>query len=306
MKEANRARSASEAFCLLLACAAGLVGLALLPIVWPPLPASGRGRKAEGKDRAPLDAAVRQAMKTWNAPGVAVVVVRDDRVIYLQGHGVREAGKKAPVTPDTVFALSSCSKAFTSALIARLADEGLLSWDDPVRDHVPWFRLSDALVESEVTFRDLLCHRTGLGAHELLWRHAPWSPEEGVRRAARLPLDHPFRAGLVYQSTMAAAAGLAVGAAAKSPWSDLVRRKVLAPLGMTATYLTTAEAEKDGHLAASHRLDRAGDPAVMPTYRFAHPDPACSVYASARDLGRWLRFQLSEGLTADGKRLVTA
>src|SRR5262249_25270035 len=154
---------------------------------------------AAGEHRT--DAAVRQAMKAWAVPGVAVVIVRDDRVIYLQGHGVRACGKSDAVTPDTLFALSSCSKAVTTAAMAVL--------DDQVRKHLPWFRLSDPLADREVRLRDLLCHRTGLGQHELLWYRAPWSPEEAVRRAGLLPLQAPFRTRLVYQSTMVTAAGLA-------------------------------------------------------------------------------------------------
>jgi CubicO group peptidase (beta-lactamase class C family) len=150
-----------------------------------------------------------------------------------------------------------------------------------------------------------LCHRTGLGANELLWRHASWSPEEAVRRAGKLPLQHPFRTRLQYQSTMAAAAGLGAAAAGKGTWEGLVRRKLLEPLGMTATYLTTAEAEKSGQLAASHAPDRTGAPAVMRTYRFAHPDPACGAYSTARDLGRWLRFHLNEG-AVNGKAIISA
>src|SRR5262245_8321592 len=131
----------------------------------------------DSRDRA-IDAAVRHAMRTWSVPGVAVVVVRGDQVVYCKGHGVRAVGRDDPVTPDTLFALSSCSKAFTTAAMAMLAEEGKLTWDDPVQKHLPWFRLSDPLVEREVRLRDLVCHRTGLAEHELLWRRAPWGPEE--------------------------------------------------------------------------------------------------------------------------------
>src|SRR2546423_409921 len=89
--------------------------------------------RADSFDARPIDAAIRDGMKVWNVPGVAVVIVVDDRVVYLGGHGVHEAGKKSPVTPDTLFAISSCSKAFTTALVSLLADEGKIDWDDRVR-----------------------------------------------------------------------------------------------------------------------------------------------------------------------------
>ena len=118
---------------------------------------------------ADIDAVIRDALKVWDVPGVAVAVVRDDQVVYLKGHGLREIGTDRPVTPDTVFPLASCTKAFTTAVMAMLVDEGKLSWDDPVRKHLDWFHLSDPLADRDVTFRDLVTHRTGLGSHDLLW-----------------------------------------------------------------------------------------------------------------------------------------
>src|SRR5262249_49682886 len=155
------------------------------------------------------DAAVRAALRAWKVPGAAVAVVRDDRVEYLQGHGLCETGETKRVTPDTLFPLASCSKGFLTASLAMLADEGEVGWGDPVRKHLPTFRLSDPLVDARVTLRDLLCHRTGLGQHDLLWYRAAWPPEEAVRRAGRLPLSHPFRSRFQYQNTMFTALGLA-------------------------------------------------------------------------------------------------
>lgn len=243
-----------------------------------------------------IDAAVRVAMKTWDAPGCAVVLVRDNKVVYLKGHGVARLGDaRDSFTADTLFPISSCSKAFTSAAIALLVEEGKLGWDDPVREHLPWFRLSDPLVEDAVTLRDLLCHRTGLGPHELLWHQAPWGPEEAVRRLRHLPLAKPFRTALQYQSTAFAAAGLAAAEAAKTPWRDLVRERLLEPLGMKATCTSYAEARKSGDLAQPHRLDGWGNRVKIPRTDPDHADPAISIYSNARDLGTWLRFQLNEG-----------
>ncbi|MFO0842383.1 MAG: serine hydrolase domain-containing protein [Gemmataceae bacterium] len=243
-----------------------------------------------------IDDAVGVAMKKWAVPGCAVVIVRDDKVIYCEGHGWRMEGGLAPVTPDILFPLSSCSKAFTSTAIALLVEEGKLNWDDPIRKHLPWFRLSDPLVEEAVTLRDLLCHRTGLGPHELLWHHAPWGPEEAVRRLRYLPLSKPFRTTLQYQSTAFAAAGLAAASAAKMSWSDLVRKRLLDPLGMKATYTTFAEAFKTGDIAEPHRaVGFNGRSAAVARVDPDHPDPAISIYTSARDLGAWLRFHLNEG-----------
>src|SRR5262249_18736179 len=103
-----------------------------------------------------VDRLVREAMRAWDVPGAAVVLVRDHRVEYLAGHGVRAAGDDAAVTTRTLFPLGSCTKGFTSAALALLVDEGKLGWDDAVRKHVSTFRLSDPLADRRVLLRDLL------------------------------------------------------------------------------------------------------------------------------------------------------
>jgi CubicO group peptidase (beta-lactamase class C family) len=113
-------------------------------------------------DPQPIDAVVEQALAQSGAPGAAVVIVKDGEVIYLKGFGVRERGRPEPVTPDTVFAIASCTKAFTTTVLAMLVDEGKLKWDDKVHQHLDYFRLTDELADREVTIRDLLCHRTGM------------------------------------------------------------------------------------------------------------------------------------------------
>jgi CubicO group peptidase (beta-lactamase class C family) len=256
-------------------------------------------------DKAAVDALVRGALKAWGVPGAAVALVRGDEVVYLAGHGVRELGGDRPVTPDTVFPLASCSKAFTTSAMALLVDEGKMHWDDRVREHLDYFHLADPLADGDVRLRDLVTHRTGLRGHDLLWYRSPWKPEEVVRRAGRLPLDRPFRTSFQYQSTMFTAAGLAVGTAARTTWADFVQQRLLDPLVMSATTLTTTAAEKAADRAAAHRRGRDGKVEVIPWYPIETPDPAGSVNSTARDLAKWLRFHLAEGTFA-GKRLVSA
>lgn len=246
---------------------------------------------------AAIDARTEAARRAWDVPGVAVVVVTPDRTLYLKGHGRRDPAG-GPVTPDTVFPLASCTKAFTSALIARLADERKLSWDDAVRKHLPAFHLADPAADALVALRDLAAHRTGVAAHDLLWYRSPWSQDEQVRRVAHLPAARAFRTEMQYQSVMYVAAGQAAAAAGGKPWAELVREKLLDPLGMTGVCLTTTEASK--------RPDRAGgfreaDGKLKPVGWYPQPEPnaAGSAHASARDLAPWLRFQLTGGRHGD-------
>jgi CubicO group peptidase (beta-lactamase class C family) len=261
--------------------------------------------RAQSPDESVIDRLVRASMHAWNVPGVAVAVVRDDRVIYLKGHGVKEVGKRATVTSDTLFPLGSCTKAFTTTALAMLVDEGKLKWDDPVRKHVPFFRLSDPLADSQVTLRDLLCHRTGIGPHDLLWYRAAWSGEEAVRRVGKLPLDKPFRTAFQYQSTMFTAAGLAVGSASGKTWAEFVEKRLFGPLGMKTAGCTTKEFKTDDR-ATGHRRNGGGAPEALPAwYPCERPEPAGSIHASARDLCQWLRFHLAGGKIGP-KRLVSA
>ncbi|OWK47042.1 serine hydrolase [Fimbriiglobus ruber] len=261
-------------------------------------------------DRKPLDeTAVDRvalgALLKWEAPGLAVVIVRGGETVYLKGFGVKSVESKIPVTPDTLFPLASCSKAFTTTLMARMVDEGVIAWDDPVRTHLPNFHLSDPVADAQVTLRDLVTHRTGLGGHDYLWYRAPWKLDEVLRRAARLPLSAPFRGSYQYSSIPFMAAGRAVANRADTPWNELLREKVCDPIGMKGVALTSAEAAVKADRATGHRHTPAGAIEVMPLYEIAEPNPAGSVFATPNDLAAWLKFQLADGL-AGGKRIVSA
>jgi CubicO group peptidase (beta-lactamase class C family) len=276
----------------------GLIAAALLVV---PAVTFAAGRV----DPRAVDALARDTLARWKAPGVAIVIVRGDEVAYLQGHGVRELGKKAPVTPNTVFPLASLTKAFTATALALLVGEGKAGWDDPVRKHWPTFRLSDPLADRDVRLRDLLCHRTGLARHDLLWQHAPWSTEECTRRMAFLEPASSFRSRYEYNNLAYITAGLAIGKAAGMSWEQFTRRRLVGPLGMKNAVFTRSAVLALAEHAMPHRLDAAGNPQALSWY----PDDkqvraSGSLKASARDLIGWLRLNLNGG-EVDGKRLVS-
>lgn len=252
-----------------------------------------------------IDALMKQSLKSWGVPGAALGIVKDDRVIYLKGFGVREKGKPAVVTVDTVFPIASCTKSFTALAVAMLADEGKMDWDDPVRKHLDWFRLSDPLADANVTLRDLIAHRSGVDAHDFLWYRAPWGLEERIRKLGKLPLGRSFRSGFQYQAILAGAVGLAAGKASGGTWQDFVRQRILTPLEMKSTSLTATEAKKFSDRASPHRHDRKGRLEVLPWYEITEPDPAGSINSTARDLLGFIRLQLGDGVW-QGKRLVSA
>jgi CubicO group peptidase (beta-lactamase class C family) len=261
--------------------------------------------RAESFDAEAVKDLVEKARAYWHVPGVAVAIVRGDKVIYLRGHGKRSLEDNAEVTPKTLFPIASCSKSFTTTAMALLVDEGKMSWDDPPRKYVPYFHLSDPLVDDAVTLRDLVTHRTGLRDHFLLWYRSPWTQEDIIRRVGRLPLDKPFRTTFQYQSTMFTVAGFAVAKASGLSWADFVQKRLLDPLDMKATYFTTKALDKVADKASPYRLDRDGKPAPMDLYPMLVAEPAGSIQSNASDLSKWLLFQLNNKMV-DGKPLVSA
>jgi CubicO group peptidase (beta-lactamase class C family) len=246
----------------------------------------------------PIDQSIRDALAFWEVPGAAVVVVSKDKVVHLKGYGVRE--RNGPeVTPDTLFPLASCSKSFTSALLAQLVDERKLSWDDPVRKQLPWFHLSDKNADAMVVLRDLLSHRTGVGGHDLLWYRSPWGNEEIVRRTCLLPLAHPFRTEMEYQSAMYTALGLTAAKATGQSWEELLRERLFKPLGMKDVSLTTTEAAQVANRAVGYRVDKGGKLQAVPWYAMKTPNAAGSVNATASSLVPWLQLYLNQGKHRD-------
>jgi CubicO group peptidase (beta-lactamase class C family) len=254
-------------------------------------------------DATRIDKLVQEALRAWDVPGAAVVIVNREGVMHQKGYGVRELNGK-PVTADTIFPLASCSKAFTTTLIAALADDGKVKWDDLVRKHLPDFHLSEPHADALVTLRDLASHRTGVAGHDTLWYRSRWSQEELIRRVGKLPLTRPFRTEMQYQTIMYVAAGHAAAKAAGKSWDALLRDRLLGPLGMKDVELTTTAAEKHADRASGHRPNKEGKLAVVPWYPQTEPNPAGSVHASARDLAAWLRFHLNEGVH-NGEQIVS-
>jgi CubicO group peptidase (beta-lactamase class C family) len=260
---------------------------------------------AQAVDTQAVDAIMREGLKAWQVPGAALAIVKDNEVVYLKGYGVKDVESKEPMTPDTLCPIASCTKAFTTTAMAMLVDEGKMAWDDPVRKHLDYFHLADPLADANVTLRDLVTHCTGLGGHDLLWYRAPWGCEEMIRRIGHAPLKHSFRSAFQYQSIMFTAAGAAVESAGKTKWEDFVRKHIFDPLGMTASTFTSTAALKAADHASPHRKNRRGDADVIPWYPLTFPNPAGSICSNARDLARWIQFQLGDG-TFRGKRLVSA
>jgi hypothetical protein len=185
-----------------------------------------------------------------------------------------------------------------------LVDEGKMRWDDPVRKHLPAFRLRDPLADRDVTVRDLLCHRTGLARHDLL-RYAVSDRDELIRRVALLEPAHSFRARFEYNNLMWMTAGHAAGRVEGSAWENVIEKRLFRPLGMASATTSIATMEKHPDHARPHARGEQGRVEVRPLRYAAVAAPGGGINASARDLSRWLRFQLGAG-AFEGKRLLSA
>jgi CubicO group peptidase (beta-lactamase class C family) len=250
-----------------------------------------------------VEGIVQTAMRTWNIPGLALVVVKDDQVLHAQGYGFREMGKPDRVDEHTLFAIGSNTKAFTATAIGLLVQEGKLAWNDPVTKYLPAFRLNDSHATQLITIRDLLCHRSGLGtwAGDVLLLSS-YSTEEVVRRLQYIPPEYSFRAGYGYSNLMFITAGLVISTVSGMSWDDYIRQRIFDPLGMTDSVTNPCYFGDYANIAAPHE-DVKGNLQTV-TYRAdAHVGAAGSICASVSDLALWLRLQLNQG-SIDGKQIV--
>ncbi len=252
-----------------------------------------------------FDAYVAKGMRDWQVPGIAIAIVRNDSILLLKGYGVRTLGKPELVDANTLFALASDSKAFTGILLAMLVDDGKLAWDDRVTGRLPSFQLYDPWVTRELTLRDLITHRSGLARGDLLWTGG-WDYDTGelLRRVRFLKPTWSLRSHYGYSNLMYAAAGEIAKSVTNKSWADLIRERLLIPLGMTATTTTVNVLPRLDNVASPHA--KVDDTVRIVPYTNMDQIPAAgAINSSAADMARWLRFQLDSGRVG-GKRLVSA
>ena len=204
---------------------------------------------------APLqgfDDYVNKALKDWDVPGVAIAVIKDDKIVFAKGYGVREIGKPEKVDERTIFAIGSSTKAFTAASIAMLVDEGKIKWDDPATKYLPGFQLYDANVTREMTVRDLLTHRIGLERGDALWYATDMSRDEILRRIRFLKPSSSMRSKFGYQNIMFLAAGQMVPQVTGKTWDDFLSERIFTPLGMNSTSTSISALKNSNDVAAPH------------------------------------------------------
>jgi CubicO group peptidase (beta-lactamase class C family) len=253
---------------------------------------------AQGAVKAPdlraFDAYVEQAVRDWRVPGLAIAVVKDDAVVLAKGYGVLDVGKPDLVTEHTRFAIGSTTKAMTAVAIGMLVDEGKLRFDERVIDVIPELVLYDPYVTRELTIRDLLTHRSGLGGTDLLWAFGEMPFDEMMRRLRHVRPTSSFRSQWSYQNVMYAIAGEVVARVSGTPWPEFTRARIFAPLGMTESVTLVAEVRGLPNVATPHDIIR-DTVRQVPMRSTDGVASAGSVYSSVADMAKWMRFILDSG-----------
>lgn len=256
-----------------------------------------------------LDNYINKVLQTFQVPGAAVSIVQNGKVLLAKGYGVKKAGENNPVDQETLFLIASNTKAFTATALAMLVEEGRIKWEDPVIDHLPWFRMSDHFVTMHLTIRDLLVHHSGLPAYAgdiMLFPPSSYSRREILNKLKHIPLIHDFRTVYAYDNILYLVAGEVIAAVSGMSWEDFIKTRIFDNVGMlqsvsrfsslkNKTNVAIAHAQYDGQIkvADKFRDQNIGDAA----------NPAGGIVSNATDMANWLITQLDSGRTPLNNRI---
>jgi len=256
-----------------------------------------------------IDRIAGQTIEAFNVPGIAVAVVKDDKVVHLKGYGVSSiiTGKKTD--ENTLFAIASNSKAFTAAALGILVDEGKLSWETKVIDIIPQFRLYNAYVTEDFNIKDLLTHRSGmgLGAGDLmLWPDSStFTKEEIIHNLRYLKQTSPFRTKYDYDNLLYLVAVEVVTRVSGQSWEEFVELRIMRPLGMEKSSASPGRARDRSNMIDAH-VPVNGVLQVVPLYESDLLNPAGGIISSVADMTKWVMMQLNRGKYGEnnGKQLL--
>lgn len=247
-----------------------------------------------------FDTWVERTLETFEVPGTAVAIVRDGEVVLARGYGVKKIGEPAPVDGRTRFGIASNTKAFTATALGLLVEEGKLEWDGRVIDYLPWFRMWDPWVTREITVRDLLVHRSGLGLGQgdlLYWPESDVTREEIVRAVRHLEPATSFRSAYAYDNILYHVAALVIEEVSGLTWEEFVYSRIIEPLGMEDTRVTRASTLEEGNVATTHaRVE--GEVRVVKPLAATATNAAGGINSTASDMAKWMIVQLDSGRVA--------
>ncbi len=254
---------------------------------------------------ASIEKAIEAQRSTLHIPGVALVIVKDDKIIYNKGFGLRDVGRSLPVTPDTLFSIGSSTKAFTAATVLMSEEEKKLSLADSPKKYLSYFKLSDPEADSKITLSDLLCHRCGLDRIDLPWYSGRLSSQETIRVAAEAKPTAKFGEKFQYQNIMFLVAGETVAKVQRKPWVSVVSERIFKPLGMSSSSTSIRNMQRSSDASLGYLWDEEKKEIVPLPYREINAiAPAGAIVSSSTDMAKWVRLMLGKGVF-EGKRLFS-
>jgi CubicO group peptidase (beta-lactamase class C family) len=253
-----------------------------------------------------LDTAFAHVLKTWHAAGFAVAVVQKNKVIYAKGFGYRDLAAKLPVTPNTLFAIGSCTKAFTATLIGKLQADGKLDIDKPVGNYLPSLKFYNDGMNNTITLRDMMSHRTGLPRHDLSWYffNTP-STDSLIQRVQYMEPTFGVRQKWQYNNFMFAAQGDLVEKLSGKSWGDNIKEKFFVPLGMTRSTVNIPDMEKTDDISAGYGLRKDTIIKALTYYHINGMAPAGAINSSVNDMAKWVTAWINNG-KYEGKEIIPA
>jgi CubicO group peptidase (beta-lactamase class C family) len=267
----------------------------LLPVLCA-LALHGTAQQTTDPRFAGLDTAFARVLKTWHAAGFAVAVIEKNKVVYAQGFGYRDIDNKLPVTPNTLFAIGSCSKAFTATLIGKLQQDGKLDIDKPVTNYLPELRFYNDAMNNTITLRDMMSHHTGLPRHDLSWYffNNP-STDSLVMRIQYMEPTYGVRQKWQYNNFMFASQGALVEHLSGKSWGDNIREKFFMPLGMTRSDVSIPELEKTEDIAVGYGVKKDTIIKKLEYYHIDGMAPAGAINSSVNDMAKWVTAWINNG-----------
>jgi CubicO group peptidase (beta-lactamase class C family) len=253
-----------------------------------------------------IDTLAHKLVVLEGTPGLAVVIIERGEAPSFLNYGVRSLRSQQPITEDTVFAIASATKAFTALSVGILVDEGLLDWDDLVRDHVPAFSVGDPYVTAHTTIRDLLAHRTGTIRGDIVWFGNPQlKGAKLIERYATLPQQTSFRESFAYSNLMYVVAGELIPAKSGMSWEDFTKRKLFRPLQMRSASTTSSPLPDGANTAGLHAFNGERVAEFVHAPPADNTGPAGGIRASTRDLAAWIHFWIERAGESTRQTLVS-
>lgn len=238
----------------------------------------------------------------WQVPGLGLGIIKDGEIFLSEGFGYQDNLSQAAVDAQTLFAIGSSSKAFTTATVALMVEEGKLSWDSPVLDYLPWFRMADSYVTFNATLRDFALHRTGLARHDFSWYGRDIERLTFIENMKYLDLAIGFREGFIYNNYGYTLLGYLAGYVNDMEWEELLEERILNPLGMDNTFMAIEDLSTAENHAQPFQV-RGGEIETMSYRNLDEMGPAGSIVSNVEDMLKWVKMFLNNG-TYQGKQIL--